>query len=104
MKKPAPCKLVVILNLVVAAALLAAGGAGAAQPASATPAAKAAKAATTPAAKTPPAKADSKRCPPLPCKTGHDCSNYPFVPTACWTTEYGPARADVIIGASKLGA
>ncbi len=98
MKKPAPRKLAVILNLVVAAALLTAGGASAAEHASATPAA------TAPAAKTPPAKAGGKLCPPLPCKTGHDCSNYPFVPTTCWTTNYGPARADVIVGAPKLGA
>jgi hypothetical protein len=101
MKKPAPCKLAVILNLVVASALLTAGGASAAEHASATPAATAA---TAPAAKTPPAKAGGKLCPPEPCKTGHNCSNDPFEPTACWTTEYGPARADVIIGAQHLGA
>jgi hypothetical protein len=36
-------------------------------------------------------------CPqPPPC--GDNCSNYPFVPTDCWTTEYGPAKADVIMG------
>lgn len=34
-------------------------------------------------------------CPPSPC--GDDCSNKPFVPTRCWTTEYGPARADVYL-------
>ena len=29
--------------------------------------------------------------------SGHDCSNYPYHPTDCWTTPYGPAKADVII-------
>lgn len=36
-------------------------------------------------------------CPePPPC--GDDCSNVPFKPTLCATTEYGPARANVVIG------
>lgn len=36
-----------------------------------------------------------KPCPPSPC--GEDCSNQPFVPTRCWTTEYGPAKADIFV-------
>ena len=36
-----------------------------------------------------------KPCPPAPC--GNDCTNQPFLPTACWTTEYGPAKADVYV-------
>lgn len=36
-------------------------------------------------------------CPdPPPC--GDDCSNQPYEPTDCWTTEYGPARADIVLG------
>lgn len=27
-----------------------------------------------------------------------DCNNKPFCPNNCWTTEYGPARADIILG------
>lgn len=34
-------------------------------------------------------------CPPSPC--GKDCTNQPYTQTDCWTTEYGPARSDVII-------
>ncbi len=43
-------------------------------------------------------------CPyPPPC--GDKCSNTPFVPTDCWTTQYGPAKADVVITENaKLGA
>lgn len=33
---------------------------------------------------------------PPPC--GDDCSNQPFESTDCWTTQYGPAKADVIVG------
>jgi predicted small lipoprotein YifL len=41
--------------------------------------------------------AEGTPCPdPPPC--GDDCSNHPFAPTECWTTPYGPAKADVIIG------
>ena len=49
--------------------------------------------------KKPPASASAtgKACPePPPC--GDKCSNHPFVPTDCWTTPDGPAKADVIIG------
>ena len=43
------------------------------------------------------ASAAGKACPePPPC--GDKCSNHPFVPTDCWTTKYGPAKADVVIG------
>ena len=96
MKKSVLCKLVVILGLAVAVALPAMCVAGEAGQANATPAA--------PAVKAPPAKADGKLCPnPPPCKTGHQCSNYPFAHTDCWTTEYGPAKADVVIGGAVGG-
>ena len=55
---------------------------------------------SAPAKKASSAKAASagQPCPnPPPCKEGHTCSNYPFRPTDCWTTQYGPAKADVII-------
>src|SRR5436305_4046867 len=40
-------------------------------------------------------------CPnPPPC--GSNCTSTPLQPTDCWTTEYGPAKADVII--PKAGA
>jgi len=36
-------------------------------------------------------------CPdPAPCDP--DCSNQPYVPTECWTTPYGPAKADIVLG------
>lgn len=51
-----------------------------------------------PATQKPAAAAAGIPCPsPPPCKSGHDCSNYPYHPTDCWTTPYGPAAADVII-------
>jgi len=54
---------------------------------------KTAKAKASPAAK----PAAGNACPqPPPC--GDKCSNQPFVPTDCWTTPDGPAKADVIIG------
>jgi hypothetical protein len=34
---------------------------------------------------------------PPPCD---NCSNYPYAPTDCWTTDYGPARANVILGSA----
>lgn len=37
---------------------------------------------------------------PYPATCGSTCSNYPFEPTECWTTKHGPARANVIIGAT----
>lgn len=36
----------------------------------------------------------SSPCPASPC--GANCSNQPFVRTDCWTTEYGPAKADIV--------
>jgi len=86
-------KLAAILAVLMPAVPFAAHGAegkGQSPAAKKAPAAKAAKRASAASKGTP--------CPnPPPCKSGHDCSNYPFQPTACWTTEYGPARADVII-------
>jgi hypothetical protein len=35
---------------------------------------------------------------PVPPPCGDDCSNQPFERTDCWTTKYGPARADVVLG------
>jgi hypothetical protein len=46
----------------------------------------------------PPTEAAGPKCPP--CEG--DCSNYPFQPTDCWTTQHGPARADVVDGATNL--
>lgn len=41
------------------------------------------------------------RCPtPPPC--GEHCSNQPFEPTDCWTTKYGPARADVVLASTNF--
>jgi hypothetical protein len=40
--------------------------------------------------------ADAPCTNPPPC--GDDCSNYPFQPTDCWTTDSLPAKADVIVG------
>jgi hypothetical protein len=49
-----------------------------------------------PAMDTMPAKLEPDPCPdPPPC--GDDCSNVPFVRNDCWTTPYGPARADVVV-------
>ena len=41
-----------------------------------------------------------KPCPPSPC--GNDCSNEPFVRTNCWTTEYGPAKADIFVAETNF--
>jgi hypothetical protein len=47
--------------------------------------------------------AQSSPCPnPPPCEATHSCSNYPFQPTDCWTTPYGPAKADIISGPTNL--
>jgi len=41
------------------------------------------------------------QCPtPPPC--GEHCSNQPFVPTDCWTTDYGPAKADVVLSSHNF--
>ena len=43
----------------------------------------------------PPGTTAAVPCPdPPPC--GDHCSNQPFVPTDCWTTQYGPAKADIV--------
>ncbi len=42
--------------------------------------------------------------PPPPCGSGQDCQVHPFKPTDCWTTPYGPARADVIVATQPGGA
>ena len=42
--------------------------------------------------------------PPPPCGSGQDCAVHPFKPTDCWTTPYGPARADVIVETQPGGA
>lgn len=40
-------------------------------------------------------------CPSTPF-CGSNCSNVPFRPTECKTTEYGAAKADIVIGANAL--
>lgn len=36
-------------------------------------------------------------CPTVDCETNPQaCSNYPFQPTECWTTDAGPAKADIV--------
>lgn len=48
-----------------------------------------------------PAATGGKLCPvPPPC--GNTCSNTPFVPTECWTTQYGPAKADVVVKPTNM--
>lgn len=98
MRPPCLRGLVAILGLAIAAmplAVFGASGDGGAGQASSPP--KAAGAA--PAAAKPPA---GTRCQTSPtCDT--DCSNLPAVPTDCWTTEYGPAKADVVISSGNTG-
>lgn len=55
-------------------------------------------------AKAPAAEATESPCPyPPPCKSNPEyCRNHPFHPTDCWTTSYGPARADVITAPTNL--
>lgn len=85
-------KLAAILGVLFVTAPFAAGGQS--PPAKKAPSVKAAKPAAAAAAHNP--------CPyPPPCNSGHNCSNYPFQPTDCWTTQYGPAKADVIISSKK---
>lgn len=83
------CRLAAILGVLMSAVPFAAHGQGQSAPAKKTTSAKAAKPATT--------ASTGNRCPNPPSCKGHDCSNYPFHPTDCWTTQYGPAPADVII-------
>jgi hypothetical protein len=76
--------------LMMALPFMAYGADGQSPPAKKAQSVKAAKPAAAAAVRNP--------CPnPPPCDSGHNCSNYPFKPTDCWTTKYGPARADVII-------
>jgi hypothetical protein len=90
MKAPLTDRLAMVLGLVALAVFGAAcGGRTGDQepPAEQTPA----------SAETPPATATADPCPdPPPC--GDDCSNVPFQRTDCWTTAYGPAKADIIVG------
>ena len=88
-------KLAVILGVLVSAApFIAYGADGPGQ----TPPAKARSATAAKSSKKAPA---SNLCPyPVHCGTEQACSNYPFKPTDCWTTPYGPAKADVIIPAA----
>ncbi len=83
-------KLAAILVALFAAAPFAADGQS--PPSKKTPSAKAAKPAS--------AASKSNLCPSSP-PCGSHCSNHPFVPTDCWTTPYGPAKADVIVSAKK---
>jgi hypothetical protein len=55
----------------------------------------AAPAAATPAANPP---VSGVPCPSSPKCEGTHCSSQPFVKTDCWTTQYGPAEADVVSG------
>ena len=92
MKTARACKLGVVLGAVLLVGFLAAcGERGPEQQ----PASGETPPATGPASGS--AAATGEPCPdPPPC--GEDCTNYPFVATECWTTEYGPAKADVIVG------
>jgi hypothetical protein len=113
MKASARYRLIAALGLVLAAVLLTACGHHEPQQQAGTPestppatsdATPATSASTTPETSTS-TQASNTPCPnPPPCKAGPDCSNYPFQPTDCWTTPYGPARADVIIGGPVAGA
>jgi hypothetical protein len=93
MKRLSRGKLGPILGAVVFAALLASCGDRAPEqesPAEETPATSEATPASTPVA-------PGEMCPDPPACRGK-CSNYPFEPTTCNTTPYGPAQADVILG------
>lgn len=48
----------------------------------------------------PPPPACPECCPPSTC--GDSCPSYPFERTDCWTTTYGPAQANVIVGKSAV--
>lgn len=39
----------------------------------------------------------SQLCSDITPSCGSTCTNTPFAPTDCWTTTYGPARADVVL-------
>lgn len=50
-----------------------------------------------PAASTTTATTSSQLCSGITPSCGSTCTNTPFQPTDCWTTTYGPARADVVL-------
>jgi hypothetical protein len=92
---------------VVAAALVTGLGAGSAQPAptaqtAAAPAPKESAATTAAAAQLGQRAHTGERCAESPSCSKGNCSNTPFKPTNCWTTQYGPARADVILNPENL--
>src|ERR1700687_4593994 len=95
------CRPMAVLRCVLAAALLTAAGerSSQAQPKARTtpPAARAGVAIPAPPA--PPATLWPK---PPPCGSGSTCSTTPFVPTECWTTQYWPAPADVVVKPSNM--
>ncbi len=75
------CRLAAILAVLVSALPFAVYGADATKPAAKAPA--------------------GKLCPSSP-PCGSHCSNYPYRPTDCWTTQHGPAKADVIDSPTNL--
>lgn len=48
------------------------------------------------------AEAPSANPCPMPPPCGNTCSNTPYKPTECWTTQYGPAKADIVSNVSLL--
>jgi len=96
------CRPMAILRCVLAAALLIAAGerSSQAQPKGKTTLAPAARAG---AARPAPAAATGTLCRnPPPCGSQVNCSNTPFIPTDCWTTQYWPAQNDVVVKASNM--
>jgi hypothetical protein len=63
--------------------------------------APAAAASAAPAAATAPPSTPCPNPPPCTGTTGK-CANNPYVPTLCWTTPYGPPRADVVSSPKNL--
>jgi hypothetical protein len=104
-----PVRRVTLLGALLVAAFLAACGHHEAQqqpPAQEPPATPPATSESTPPAAVGSTQESSNPCPnPPPCKNGEEgCTNYPFKPTDCWTTPYGPAKADVIVSTKRGGA
>lgn len=98
-------RLVTMRGALLGAVLLAACGTPEAREAQETPAPPAAapEASATLAASSPDQESNTPCINPPPCP-GPDCSNYPYKPTDCWTTPYGPAKADVIVATEPGGA